>query len=324
MSGRPLSSRLAKPIANLIELRRLSGADYASQARLLEYFDRFLVRRNATGPGLGPEIVEEYRESLAHLAPRTRSNRLCVVRQLCRHLAGTDPAGYVPEPSPTPSPHAARAPYIYSRDQVRALLAAASELPPPGSLRPWTHRTLLGLLYSTGIRVGEAFALNIDRFLPAERRLLIAEGKFRKARWIPLSDSTGRALQTYLERRLAKAPRSPDAPLLLNERGRRLRHPTVHATFKALLRKCRIAWNRRDGPRIHDIRHTFAVHRLLAWYRDGRDVNARLPALATYMGHVNVGSTRVYLRPTAELLGEVHHRFHDHYLRNLSSSGETS
>lgn len=324
MSAYRLSSCLAAPIANLIKLRRLAGTDYASQARLLEYFDRFLVQQKVTETRLSREIIEAYLQSLAGLAPRSRGNRFCVVRQLCRYLARTDPLGYIPEPLQTPSSSAAHTPYIFHRNEIRALLAAASELPPHGSLRPQTYRILLGLLYSTGIRIGEALALNIDHFLTAQQRLHIAEGKFRKARWIALSDSTCCVLQSYLERRLTKTPHWPDAPLLLNERCRRLCYPTVNQAFKGLLQQCGIAWDRRRGPRIHHIRHTFAVHRLLAWYRDGQDVNARLPALATYMGHVEMASTHVYLRPTAELLGEVHHRFHHHYLKNLSSPREAS
>lgn len=324
MSTGKLYSCLAKPIENFIKLRRLSGTDYASQARLLEYFDHFLVEQQLAEPRLSRKLIEAYQQSLAGLAPRSRGNRCSVVRQLCEYLARTDPLSYVPEPLRVPTSRAVHAPYIYSRNEIRAMLAAAAALPPAGSLRPYTYRTLLGLLYCTGIRIGEALALNLEHFHPAEQRLYIAEGKFRKARWIVLSDSADLALQHYLERRLAKPPHSPDAPLLLNERCKRLRYPTVNQAFKSLLHQCGIAKHGRAGPRIHHLRHTFAVHRLLAWYRGGQDVNAWLPALATYLGHVDVSSTHVYLQPTAELLGEVHHRFHNHYLDRLASPGEQS
>ena len=177
---------------------------------------------------------------------------------------------------------------------------------------------------TSGIRIGEAFALNIEHFLPDERRLYICEGKFRKSRWIVLSASTVRALEHYFDRRMGKEPNTPDSPFLLNERRQRLCHPTVRQAFMHLLPECAITWTRRTGPRIHDLRHSFAVHRLLAWYRDGADVNARLPALATYMGHVDISSTQVYLQPTAELLGEVGRRFHDHYLNHLALKGVSS
>ncbi len=255
MSAYQLSSRLAGPIANLIRLRRLSGSDYASQTRLLELFDRFLVQQGVTETHPSRETVEAYQQSLAGLAPGSRSNHHSVVRQLCRHLAGADPAAYIPEPFRTPRGPEPRSPYIFSRGEIRALMTAASKLPPLGSMKPETHRTLLGLLYSTGIRVGEALALNIGDFLPVEQRFLVAEGKFRKARWIPLTDSACRALRSYLKRRRGETPRSADAPLLLNERSGRLRYPTLNRTFRNLLEDCGIGWDRRNGPRIHDIRH---------------------------------------------------------------------
>ena len=324
MSAWKLCSCLAPQIENFISLRRLSGTDYHSQARLLGYFDRFLVEQHVHQPRMTPEVCDRYQQSLMRLAPRSQSNRFCVVRQLCEYLARGDPLSYIPEPLRSPSSRRAHRPYVFTHEEVRALLTAALRLPPPGSLRPHTYRTLFGLLYSTGIRVGEAMALNIVHFLPAEQRLYIAEGKFRKARWVALSASTSRELQQYMERRIEKEPRLPDSPLLLNERRQRLCHPTVRTAFMHMLEQCGITWTRRAGPRIHDIRHTFAVHRLLAWYRDGEDVNARLQVLATYMGHVDISSTQVYLRPTAELLNEVHTRFHNHYLKHFTSERKSS
>jgi site-specific recombinase XerD len=246
-----------------------------------------------------------------------------VVRQLCEYLTRNDPGAYVPEPMkliPSPGAHP---PYIYSPSELQAILAAAGKLPPPNSLRPHTYRTLLGILYSTGIRIGEALALNLEDFHSAEQRLYIAEGKFRKARWVPLSTSTCRPLQQYLRKRLQMTPHSPDSPLFLNQRSRPLTSCTVNQTFQHLLRRCGIRHPKHTGPRIHDLRHTFAVHRLLAWYRDGQDLNARLPWLATYMGHVDFHSTQVYLRATPELIEQVDRRFHNHYLHRVKPQGGT-
>jgi len=321
MSPLKLHSPLAGQIQHFINLRRLSGTDYKSQAQLLGYFDRFLLKQRWNIPRITLEITECYQQSLSHLAPRTRSNRFCVVRQLCEYLTRSDPLGYVPEPLRVVPSHGAHQPYIYSYSEIQALLGAASQLPPANSLRPHTYQTLLGLLYSTGIRIGEALALNLEHFHSNERRLYIAEGKFRKARWVPLSPSTCRALERYVHTRVLIRPRSPDSPLLINQRSRRLHHPTVNQTFRNVLRQCGIRHRTHTGPRIHDLRHTFAVHRLLAWYRDGQDVNARLPWLATYMGHVDVHSTQVYLQPTAELVEQVNRRFHNHYLHQVKNNG---
>lgn len=307
-------SCLAPQIERLVQLRRLSGTDYRSQADLLACFDRFLVEHRVHRPRITRALCDRYLQSLSRLAPRTQANRFSVVRQLSAYLARSDPLGFIPEPLRAPSSFQAHRAYVFSESQIQSLLTAALRLPPPKSLRPHTYHTLLGLMYTTGIRIGEARALNMKHFLPAERRLYIAEGKFRKTRWVALSSSTNTALRWYVERRRKKTPHTVDSPFFLNERHRQLSYPTVRATFHRLLADCGIPRHSHSGPRIHDLRHTFAVHRLLAWYRDGEDVNARLPLLATYMGHVDVNSTRIYLQPTAELLGEVQRRFHQHYL----------
>ena len=316
-----LQSPLADQIQNFIDLRRLSGTDYHSQTQLLGYFDRFLVEGQMVEPRITRKLVECYLESLSHLAPRTRFNRFSVVKQLCQYLARDDPLGYVPDPLRSIPSRGVHQPYIYSNSELHTIMAAASRLPPANSLRPYTYRTLLGLLYSTGIRIGEASALNLEHFYNEEQLLYIAEGKFRKARWVALSDSTCQALQQYKHKRLQMLPRSPDSPFFINQRSRRLHHCAVNQAFRQLLKQSHIHHNK-NGPRLHDIRHTFAVHRLLAWYRDGQDVNARLPWLATYMGHVDIHSTQVYLRATPELIEQVHRRFHNHYLHQIKPKGE--
>jgi len=318
-----LRSPLAAAMKQFIDLRRLSGTDYDSQGKLLEYFDRFLVEEKLSVARLRREITDRYQRRLVHLAPRSRGNRLSVVHQFGAYLARTDPFSYVPESPAGPASYAAHPPYIFSLGQVQALLTAASNLLPPGSLRPETYRTLLGLLYSTGIRIGEACALNLEDFHSADQRLHIAAGKFRKARWVAMSDSTCRAVEQYLGRRLRMPPHGPDSPLFLNGYGRPLHHATVHHTFRRLLEQCGIPHHKSTGPRLHDLRHTFAVHRLLAWYRDGQDVNARLPWLATSMGHVDIKSTQVYLRATPELIEHVDRRFHLYYQQHVKLLGGT-
>lgn len=324
MSAWILCSCLADEIEKFIRLRCLSGTNYSSQARLLGYFDCFLVKQNIWQRRITRDICDSYQEELVGLAPRSQGNRFCVVRQLCRYLALNDPLSYIPEALRTPSSHQAHRAYIFTKEEVAALLRASLRLTPTGSLRPQTYWTLLGLLYSTGIRIGEAMALNIEDFYPREMRLYVAKGKFRKARWIMLRTSARDALQQYLEQRNSKNPNTSESPLLLNERCQRLSHPAVYATYRTVLKTCGIVHHKKAGPRIHDLRHTFAVHRLLAWYHDGKDINARLPALATYMGHVDINSTLMYLQPTAELQGEVSRRFHEHYLNQIASEGEPS
>jgi site-specific recombinase XerD len=323
MSPRPFHSCLADHVQRFIDLRCLAGTDYHSQAQLLGYFDRFLDEQGVTEPWISREITDAYQHSLRHLRPRTQDNRCSVVRQFCEYLSRTDPRCYVPERQRATRAADARVHHIYSLSEVQSLLAAAARLPPVNSLRPHTHRTLLGLLYCTGLRVGEAFALNLEDFHDdAPPRLYIAQGKFRKARWVPLSDSASQALRHYVHRRQTFGPGAPDSPLFLSQRSGRLHHSAVYRTFRQLLSQCGVPHHPDSGPRLHDLRHTFAVHRLLAWYRDGQDVNSRLAWLATYLGHVDIQSTQVYLHATAELLAEVDRRFYHHYLQHVKSLGE--
>ena len=315
-----LHSSLANEIRNLIALRRLAGTDYQSQASLLLYFDRFLVQEKFTATRVTSQITNRYQASLTHLSPGSQANRFCVVRQLCSYLAQKDPLSYVPQPRRTVASWEAHMPYIYTKTEIRALIRTASELSPRDSLRPHTYSTLLGLLYVTGIRLGEATSLNLEDFYNEQQMIYIREGKFRKSRWVPVTFSTSRAIEQYLQRRLRMEPLSPESPLFLNLRSRRLHQCTLSQAFGRLLKECGIQF----GARIHDLRHTFATHRLLEWYRAGCDVNARLPWLATYMGHVGIASTQIYLQITAELLEEANARFHSHYLRYVKPQEEKS
>jgi len=324
MTAIKLTSLWANHIQGFIALRQACGRDYRSQGQLLGYFDQFLVQQKIKRACITRQIIERYQASLSHLTPRGQANRMCVVRQLCQYLTRYDPKTFIPEPMKTISSFSARKSYIYSASELDSLMAAALELTPVGSLRPHTYYTLLGLLYSTGIRIGEACALNLESFDTSRQCLYIAQGKFHKARWVALSHSTCQALQHYIDQRLVKEPNTPEDPLFLNERRKRLCHSGIYSTFRPLLDQCNITHSKQAGPRIHDFRHTFAVHRLLAWYQDGLNINARLPMLATYMGHVDMQSTQVYLRPTAELLRHVSDRFHDHYLHTIDSKGDPS
>jgi len=314
-------SYLSSQLDKFVELRRLSGTDYSSQTRLLMYFDRFLIEQYPNELTVTRHIIEHYLQSISYLRPRVQFNRFCVARQICRYIAQTDPCCYVPESMKCITASKVFHPYIFGKQEIKSLLSAASTLLPLGSLRSHTYQTLFGLLYTTGIRIGEAFSLTLKDFHAEHELLYIAEGKFRKARWVPLHPSTSQVLKQYVERRLQVGTREPDSPLFINLRAHHLCHCTVYETFRQLLEKCGIPHHKHAGPRIHDLRHTFAVHRLLDWYQNKQDVNAMLPALATYMGHVCVSSTHVYLHPTTELLEQVNNRFHNHYLRNFDAKG---
>lgn len=315
MNTSDFRSCMAERLEGFVALRRLAGTDYQSQIRLLMYFDDFLVKLHFDKPHLTRKIVQRYLASLSHLHPRTRYNRFSVVSQFCRYLCRFEPFCYVPETIGPVKSETSRIPYIFTKTQIWDLLAQAAKLQPQQSLRPHTYHTLFGLLYTTGLRIGEALALNIKDFYHQSTRLYIREGKFQKSRWVPLAPSTCAILEKYIDKRQNAIPSAKNAPLFISLKHSRLHRSTVYQTFCTLLEQCRIHKSKGHGPRIHDLRHTFAVHRLVQWYSDGQDINARLPALATYMGHVGISSTQVYIQATPELYEQAHQRFLN-YVRN--------
>jgi integrase len=200
--------------------------------------------------------------------------------------------------------------YVYSPDEYRALLRAALALPSPrATLRPKVFYTVLLLLYATGLRIGEALRLRLRDVDLDRSTLLIRETKFLKSRVVPFPPALADALRAYLKERLAAAT-GPDAPLFISHARRPYSVDKFSEVFRTLLVAAGIPTTPHpQRPRVYDIRHTFALTRVLHWYREGADLQAKLPLLATYMGHVDVLSTQVYLTSTAELLREASQRF---------------
>ena len=207
------------------------------------------------------------------------------------------------------------APHIYTGQEVRAVMRAARKLGPRGSLRPVVISTLIGLLYASGLRIGEALNLTLSDLDLTRRVIEVREGKFGKSRYVPLSPSATHHLAQYLQRRReARFSTAPEAPLFLNVNGKKHGHPGFVTVFLHILRGLGLRGPHGErGPRIHDLPHTFAVHRLLAWYRHGDDLAAKLPLLSTFLGHSTVTGTEVYLHATAELLESTGRRFHSHF-----------
>jgi integrase len=184
------------------------------------------------------------------------------------------------------------------------------------------YQMLFGLMYVTGIRISEALALNVGDIDLRQRRLLIRRGKFGKARWITFLASTASRLERYLDHRLRLFPATAEEPLFVSWKAERLSHGTASNNFWLAMHECGLTKQSRAGPTVHSLRHTFACHCLLKWYRAGLNVNARLPSLATYMGHVHVRYTARYIHATPELLDQVNQRFLKHY-RNTIKTGDS-
>jgi len=317
-------SVLASRFESYIALQRAAGADYRSPAWSLSRFDRFLSQEDYGGPSLTPKIVERYVRSLSRLSDRTRYGEVCLLRRFCVYLSQFDPDSYVPDPG-LPSNNKVRVDlHIFTEIQVKALLQAALQLPPPDSLRPMTAYTLFGLVYSCGLRISEAIGLDLADVHLAEQKLFIHKSKFQKSRWVPMSPSTATAVGRYVERRTALFPATLQDPVFVHLRGGRFFRQTVYSDFRQALQRCGLRGGKGSpGPRIHDLRHAFACHRLLEWYRQGRDVNALLAALATYMGHTCISYTQTYLHATPELMQAANERFHHNFRNNVLRQGDS-
>jgi integrase/recombinase XerD len=240
--------------------------------------------------------------------------RLSVVRPFATYLRTVDARAEVP-PSDVLVWHARRAsPYLYTDREIAALMAAADTL--RFKLRAATYRTLIGLLAVTGMRVGEAIRLDLGDFDPAAGTLLVRWTKFDKTRELPLHPSTVAALRAYTTRPDRPAP-APTPALFITATGTRLVYCNVHSTFKILrdhagLRPRSTACR----PRIHDLRHSFAVNTVLDAYRSDIDVGRQLSVLSTYLGHVNPAGTYWYLSAAPELLALATERLEQHHRRH--------
>jgi integrase/recombinase XerD len=293
-------SAVRDALADYLQVRRALGYKLREAGELLTGFVSFLERAQATT--VTTELALAWATEPAGAAPSWWARRLSAVRGFAAYLRTVDPAAEVPPPGLLPAARRRPTPYLYDDREVAALVRAAGELRSP--LRAATHQTLIGLLAATGVRIGEAIALDRDDVDLAAGLLLVRSGKFGKSRELPLHPTSVEALRAYLERRdrLHRRPRAP--ALFISTAGTRLIYDDVNRTFvqelvpRAGLRprsaSCR--------PRMHGLRHSFAVRTLLDWYRAGADVRGKLPLLSTYLGHVDPAATYWYLSAAPELL----------------------
>lgn len=303
-------SRLAARLEAFVSLKRAMGLRYDATVQDLQRFDRFIFESMPAADIITPEIVDAWLASGRHLSAKGQKKRLGLIRQFCLYLKRFRSETYVPDRTLVPVHVPPSKVYVYTQDEYRALLKAALALPSPRStLRPLTFYTVLLVLYATGLRIGEALRLRLRDIDLEAATILVRETKFGKSRVVPFTPALGDAFRAYLEQRLVAAI-GPDAPFFINHAGRPYSVDKFSEVFRTFLPTAGITRvPGKPGPRVYDVRHTFALTRVLKWYREGADLQSKLPLLATYMGHVDVLSTQVYLRSTPELLREASSRF---------------
>lgn len=252
---------------------------------------------------------------------RLRIHKVRFVRRFFDYLCGLAVVADNPVPrlltSPRGLPRSAFKPFIFSREQLAAILAEAGRLPDHHMCRgrAATCGTMLALLCALGLRHGEVLRLRLADVEFDRQALFIAHTKFHKSRYVPFGPKVGDRLRRYLDvRQTLLRPVRQDDPLFVTKWRKPVCQNLLSAAFRDILRTLAISSPPgQPAPRLHDLRHTFAVHRLLRWYRDGIDVQSRLPVLATFLGHIDHLATEVYLTITADLLREANARFQRHF-----------
>lgn len=286
---------LSRSIDAYLELRRSLGSELSNEGYLLRAFARFASGRGEAHVRTG-SVVEW---AAAAPSPQERQRRLRTLARFAAHARAEDLHHEVPPIHVFAHRHVRRLPCIYTAEEIRRLLEAASRLGPAGSLRPHTYTTLLGLLAATGLRVSEALALRLDDI--THDGLVIRETKFHKSRLVPLHPTTQAALERYLQRR--RRVRAATDPVFISPSGNELLYHAVHKRFLDLARKAGLpprAGNRH--PLLHDLRHTFAVRALETSPGGTGSVGRHMLALSTYLGHANAAATYWYLQVTPRLV----------------------
>jgi integrase/recombinase XerD len=290
----------AEHVEDYLRLRRSFGYKLEEAARLLPRFAAHLDKAGAEVVTI--ELALSWAlEREVPAGSSVRSMRLLVVRGFARYMTGIDPRTEIPPTGLIPFRKRRRAPFIYTEADIAALMAQPQRMIRE-PLRAATYTTLIGLLAATGLRISEAMKLDRTDIDWAQGVLLVRESKFNKSRYAPVHDSTLHALSRYARQRDELCPRPRDESFFVTLRATRLTRCTVDTTFRMLCDEAAVGADATLPPRIHDLRHTFAVNTLLGWYRDGADVQARLPALSTYLGHRKPSDTYHYLSAAPELL----------------------
>jgi integrase/recombinase XerD len=297
-------SPLVSALERYLTIRRSLGYALRADERVLRRFVAFADQEGATH--LSTALFLRWQATCGHANRHTWAGRLRVIRRFAHWLQSLDPQHDVPPQTLMPSRYRRVRPYIYSDDDIQRIVATAAALPSLNGLRPLTCATLFGLLAVTGLRISEALSLNTADVDLDAGVLTVHRGKFGKARLLPLADSTTAHLTAYVRER-DRLLGALSVPFFVSDRGTRLTDCGARYNFAAVCQRMglrpRTQYRRHGrGPRLHDLRHTFAVRTLVHWYRLGHDPAREMLKLTTYLGHVHPAHTYWYIEAVPELL----------------------
>ena len=308
-------SELRAALDQYLTLRRSLGYQLRQVEATLRSFIAFADEKGASY--ITPDLMLRWAQQLSKPQPATKAAWLAMVRRFALWRSSWDPRTEVPSENLLSQRYRRQPPYIYKDDEVEQLVRSAAQLPSKRGMRGLTYSTFFGLIAATGMRLSEGLALDRDDVALDDGILAIRRTKFGKSRLVPVHPSTCIALQRYAEDRDRILHRTTIPAFFVSERGTRITKSSADYNFaKVLLRiglRTPLPGSRRGrGPRLHDLRHRFAVRTLVNWYRAGLDVERELPKLATYLGHVHVNDTYWYIEAAPELLLLATDRLMDH------------
>jgi integrase/recombinase XerD len=288
-----------------LAVRRGLGTELRGPDATLRRFVEFLDAEGASF--ITTDLALRFVTAGGSSTPMRQAQRLGDVRRFAAFRSVTDPRTEIPPRGVLTGRYRRCLPYIYSDEEIVRIIDAAARLPSRVGLRGPTSATLVGLLASTGLRLGEALALDRDDVDFGGGILAIRRAKFGKSRLVPMHETTAAELRRYEKERDRLVPRPASAAFFLSARGRRLTRWCARYNFAVVSRTVGLrpptTKNRHGhGPRLHDFRHALATRVLIGWYREGRDVERELPRLSAYLGHVHVADTYWYLEAVPELL----------------------
>ena len=310
--------KLSQLVSEYIASKHALGVRFQTEARILKAFSRAMG--DVESMEVEPSAVHAF---LAGKGAVTSFwyEKFGVLARFYRFLMIRNYVDSIPLPKTMPKCPEPMKPYIYTLEQLRRLLAVTDRLQSPWSpLRANTFHTLILTLYSTGLRIGEALSLTLADVNLLESLIMVRSGKFFKTRLVPIGPRLTDTLRTYVQRRRKlPCPQGEDSGFFATRSGNALTYDQARKVFPILRHLAGIHREKeaRYQPRVHDIRHTMAVHRLVAWYREGADVQRLLPLLSTYLGHLDIAGTQRYLSFIPELQDEASRRFEHYALREV-------
>lgn len=309
MSKQPTyKSPLGDMMEQFVIHKRMQGYDYAAQEKELRFFDRFLCGEDCPCELLRRADFCGYLETLSHLSLKSRENRLGVVHQFSLYLNAHRPESHVMPGRLLPAFVRNIRFCRITSSEVCELMCAAEKLPPKGGIRCACIRFLIGLLYTTGLRISEAIGLNLGDVDLERSTLFVHRGKFGKDRLIALSPSTLNALNKWLHLRSSHAGTGSTDPLFVSAPNKRLGYQQAKRAFRKLCNQCGL--HSEPPPRLHDLRHNYASECLARWQHSGENIEILLPVLSTAMGHVNPCATQRYIHINASTLLDASENIH--------------